>query len=117
MVSAQAQYHRNALARLEVLVPRMKEVLDNHNRKPVFGTHLEEHLESEGVKIAVPLRICVEWLQEFGIGEEGLFRIAGSAGKVKVLRVMFNCVLGSGKLFVLLFLYCLIEFLTCLFFM
>ncbi|XP_071814478.1 rho GTPase-activating protein 17-like isoform X3 [Apostichopus japonicus] len=90
MVSAQAQYHRNALARLEVLVPKMMDILDQHKRKPVFGTPLEEHLETEGVKIAVPLQTCIDWLMEFGIDEEGLFRIAGSAGKVKVLRAALN---------------------------
>lgn len=87
MVSAQAQYHRNALARLEVLVPKMMDVLEQNKRKPVYGLPLEEHLDTEGVKIAVPLQTCVNWLLEFGIDEEGLFRIAGSASKVKVLRV------------------------------
>lgn len=46
--------------------------------KPVFGTSLEEHLRVTKRRIAYPLEICIRALQELGMSEEGLFRVAGS---------------------------------------
>ena len=54
---------------------------------PVYGTALEDHLSRTGREIATVLEDCVATLWEFGREEEGLFRIAGSASKVKKLKV------------------------------
>lgn len=46
--------------------------------KPVFGVSLQEHLRVTERRIALPLEICIRALQELGMSEEGLFRVAGS---------------------------------------
>lgn len=45
--------------------------------KPVFGVPLEEHLRVTGLKVAFPIELCVCALNELGMDEEGLFRVAG----------------------------------------
>ena len=87
MVEAQAQYHRNALVRLEGLVPKMKELIEQDPTRPVYGVPLEEHLKIREVEIAEPIQMCVFWILELGIDEEGLFRIAGTTTKVKMIKV------------------------------
>ncbi|XP_030840228.1 rho GTPase-activating protein 17 isoform X4 [Strongylocentrotus purpuratus] len=90
MVAAQAQYHRNALARLENMVPKMKETLDRDQHKPTFGTHLEEHLRLQDREIAAPIEVLITWLLELGIEEEGLFRLGGAQSKMKLLKAAFD---------------------------
>jgi hypothetical protein len=45
--------------------------------KPVYGVELKEHLRVTDRKIAFPIELCVCALLEIGMGEEGLFRLAG----------------------------------------
>ena len=87
MVAAQAQYHRNALARLENMVPKMRELLEKDQMKPTFGFPIEEHLFLQGREIAAPIDILSMWLMELGIEEEGLFRLGGNQSKMKLLKV------------------------------
>ena len=89
MVEAQAQYHRNALVRLEGLIPKMKELLEQDPAQPVYGIALEEHLSLKTSEIAEPVLMCIFWLIELGIDEEGLFRVAGTTTKVKMIKVSF----------------------------
>lgn len=96
MVAAQAQYHRNALARLENMVPKMKETLDRDQHKPTFGTHLEEHLRLQDREIAAPIEVLITWLLELGIEEEGLFRLGGAQSKMKLLKVNIQILLKPG---------------------
>ena len=49
--------------------------------------------------IAVPLEVCVKRLVEVGLTEEGLFRMAGSASKVKRLKAAFDAnIISSATL-------------------
>ncbi|XP_072167862.1 rho GTPase-activating protein 17-like [Diadema setosum] len=90
MVAAQAQYHRNALARLENTVPKMREMLDLDQHKPTFGTPLEEHLKMQERDIASPIEVLSMWLLELGIDEEGIFRLGGNMSKMKLLKAAFD---------------------------
>lgn len=61
--------------------------------KPVFGQKLEDHLRVTGRRIAYPIELCICTLLELGVEEEGLFRIAAGASKVRCmkLRLDSNC--------------------------
>ncbi|XP_067318291.1 rho GTPase-activating protein 17-like isoform X2 [Anolis sagrei] len=111
-LEAQADYHRKALAVLDKVLPEIqaqqgflhlqtsskscsflnsKNILDKWTEKPAFGTPLEEHLKRSGREIALPIEACVMMLLETGMKEEGLFRIAAGASKLKRLKAALDC--------------------------
>ena len=53
----------------------------------VYNVSLTEHLRRSNRKIAYVLEVCIPALYHLGLQEEGLFRIAGGANKVKKLKV------------------------------
>ncbi|XP_059548114.1 rho GTPase-activating protein 17 isoform X5 [Myotis daubentonii] len=91
LLEAQADYHRKALAVLEKALPEMQAHQDKWAEKPAFGTPLEEHLKRSGREIALPLEACVMLLLETGMKEEGLFRIAAGASRLKKLKAALDC--------------------------
>ncbi|KAG9460478.1 hypothetical protein GDO78_021566, partial [Eleutherodactylus coqui] len=64
---------------------------DKWTEKPAFGTALEEHLKRSSRDIAIPIEACVMMLLETGMREEGLFRIAAGASKLKKLKAALDC--------------------------
>uniref|UniRef100_A0A8C9VLH9 Rho GTPase activating protein 17a n=1 Tax=Scleropages formosus TaxID=113540 RepID=A0A8C9VLH9_SCLFO len=64
---------------------------DSWTEKPAFGTALDEHLKRSGREIALPIEACVMMLLETGMKEEGLFRIAAGASKLKKLKAALDC--------------------------
>uniref|UniRef100_A0A8D0DTT0 Rho GTPase-activating protein 17 n=1 Tax=Salvator merianae TaxID=96440 RepID=A0A8D0DTT0_SALMN len=91
LLEAQADYHRKSLAVLEKVLPEIQAHQDKWTEKPAFGTPLEEHLKRSGREIAVPIEACVMMLLETGMKEEGLFRIAAGASKLKKLKAALDC--------------------------
>ncbi|XP_015498276.1 rho GTPase-activating protein 17 isoform X2 [Parus major] len=91
LLEAQADYHRKALAVIEKVLPEIQAHQDKWTEKPAFGTALEEHLKRSGREIAVPIEACVMMLLETGMREEGLFRIAAGASKLKKLKAALDC--------------------------
>ncbi|XP_016078178.1 PREDICTED: rho GTPase-activating protein 17 isoform X2 [Miniopterus natalensis] len=91
LLEAQADYHRKALAVLEKALPEMQAHQDKWAEKPAFGTALEEHLKRSGREIALPIEACVMLLLETGMKEEGLFRIAAGASRLKKLKAALDC--------------------------
>ncbi|XP_062820745.1 rho GTPase-activating protein 17 isoform X4 [Anolis carolinensis] len=90
-LEAQADYHRKALAVLDKVLPEIQAQQDKWTEKPAFGTPLEEHLKRSGREIALPIEACVMMLLETGMKEEGLFRIAAGASKLKKLKAALDC--------------------------
>ena len=86
---SQRNYHKASLDVLDKCIPLLEERWRDHVQKPVFGCNLEEHLAVTDRNIALPIEICVCALYETGMNEEGLFRIAGGASKVRKFRVTF----------------------------
>lgn len=84
---SQRQYHLAALKVLNEHIPLLESKWKAHTHKPVFGFDLDEHLRISGRTIAHPIEICVITLFETGVDEEGIFRIAGGASKVRKFRV------------------------------
>lgn len=90
LLEAQAAYHKKALKSIKEAIPKMKQTIEESANKPVFGMPLEEHLGKMGRDVAMVLEACILTLLDTGIEEEGLFRIAGSAIKLKKLRACFD---------------------------
>ncbi|XP_057213701.1 rho GTPase-activating protein 17a isoform X2 [Triplophysa rosa] len=91
LLEAQADYHRKSLTLLESILPTIQAQQDSWTEKPAFGTALDEHLKRSGREIALPLEACVMMLLETGMKEEGLFRIAAGASKLKKLKAALDC--------------------------
>ncbi|XP_035253621.1 rho GTPase-activating protein 17b isoform X1 [Anguilla anguilla] len=91
LLEAQADYHRRSLTTLESLLPNIKAQQESWMEKPAFGTHLDEHLKRSNREIALPIEACVMMLLETGMKEEGLFRIAAGASKLKKLKAALDC--------------------------
>ncbi|GFO00598.1 rho GTPase-activating protein 17 [Plakobranchus ocellatus] len=90
LLEAQAQFHRKAIEAIEGCIPQMRIAIQNSPAKPCFGMPLEEHLNLMCRDIALVLEECVLTLLETGLEEEGLFRIAGAAIKLKKLKASFD---------------------------
>uniref|UniRef100_A0AAX7VEL2 Rho GTPase activating protein 17a n=1 Tax=Astatotilapia calliptera TaxID=8154 RepID=A0AAX7VEL2_ASTCA len=88
---SQADYHRKSLTVLETVLPTIQAQQDSWTEKPAFGTGLDEHLKRSGREIALPIEACVMMLLETGMKEEGLFRIAAGASKLKKLKAALDC--------------------------
>ncbi|XP_008312694.1 rho GTPase-activating protein 44-like isoform X6 [Cynoglossus semilaevis] len=91
MIEAQAEYHRKSLELLQNILPQIKAHQETWVEKPCYGKPLEEHLALSGRDIAFPIEACVTMLLECGMQEEGLFRIAPSASKLKKLKASLDC--------------------------
>ncbi|KAL1277693.1 hypothetical protein QQF64_024366 [Cirrhinus molitorella] len=91
LLEAQAEYHRKALASIESALPTIQLQQDKWTEKPAFGTALEEHLKRTSREVALPIEACVMMLLETGMHEEGLFRIAAGASKLKKLKAALDC--------------------------
>ncbi|KAM9392568.1 rho GTPase-activating protein 17b isoform 2-T4 [Pholidichthys leucotaenia] len=91
LLEAQADYHRRSLTALEEMIPTIQIQQDSWTEKPAFGTALEEHLKKSNREIALPIEACVMMLLETGMKEEGLFRIAAGASKLKKLKAALDC--------------------------
>ncbi|XP_071105593.1 rho GTPase-activating protein 44-like isoform X6 [Haliotis cracherodii] len=100
LLQSQAEYHKKALEYIEEVIPRMKTSIDNYPNKPVYGTSLVEHLRVTGRDIALVFEACIVTLLETGMEEEGLFRIAGAAIKLKKLKAVFDAHLIDMEEFV-----------------
>ncbi|XP_039211015.1 rho GTPase-activating protein 44 isoform X6 [Crotalus tigris] len=91
LIKVQAEYHRKSLALLQNVLPQIKAQQEAWIEKPSFGKPLEEHLAVSDREIAFPIEACVTMLLECGMQEEGLFRVAPSASKLKKLKAALDC--------------------------
>jgi len=65
-----------------------KNILQAFN--PVFGVSLEELFQKTNRPIPFIAEKCVEYLREFSLDSEGIFRISGNARVIQALKLMFN---------------------------
>ncbi|TNN03335.1 hypothetical protein fugu_000364 [Takifugu bimaculatus] len=91
LIEVQAEYHRKSLELLQSILPQIKAHQESWVEKPCYGKPLEEHLALSGRDIAFPIEACVTMLLECGMQEEGLFRVAPSASKLKKLKASLDC--------------------------
>ncbi|KAF5298980.1 hypothetical protein FQA39_LY11612 [Lamprigera yunnana] len=90
LLKLQRAYHESALKSLEKVIPHLEQKIGDSSVKTAFGIPLEEHLRVTRRKLAYPLEVCICALTEFGMLEEGLFRVVGSASKVKRLKLAID---------------------------
>uniref|UniRef100_A0A8C1QGF5 Rho GTPase activating protein 44 n=1 Tax=Cyprinus carpio TaxID=7962 RepID=A0A8C1QGF5_CYPCA len=91
LIEVQAEYHRKSLELLQNVLPQIKAQQESWVEKPCYGKPLEEHLTLSGREIAFPIEACVTMLLDCGLQEEGLFRVAPSASKLKKLKASLDC--------------------------
>uniref|UniRef100_A0A8C5AQH7 Rho GTPase activating protein 44 n=1 Tax=Gadus morhua TaxID=8049 RepID=A0A8C5AQH7_GADMO len=91
LIDVQSEYHKKSLELLQSLLPQIKAHQESWVEKPCYGKALEEHLDLSGRDIAFPIEACVTMLLECGLQEEGLFRVAPSASKLKKLKASLDC--------------------------
>ncbi|XP_062874568.1 rho GTPase-activating protein 44 isoform X2 [Trichomycterus rosablanca] len=91
LIEIQSEYHRKSLEILQSVLPQIKAHQEDWIEKPSYGKPLEEHLTLSGREIAFPIEACVTMLLECGMQEEGLFRVAPSASKLKKLKASLDC--------------------------
>ncbi|XP_067014084.2 rho GTPase-activating protein 44 [Anabrus simplex] len=89
-VKLQQKYHETALSHLREVIPVLERSIEDSCYKPVYGISLEEHLQVTGRKIAFPIELCVCALLELGMEEEGLFRVAGGASKLRRMKMSLD---------------------------
>ncbi|XP_076074903.1 rho GTPase-activating protein 44-like isoform X6 [Mytilus galloprovincialis] len=91
LLEIQQAYHKKALDELDKTIPKMRDTLECNPHKPVYGLPLEEHLRVTGRDVALVIEACIVTIIEGGgMEEEGLFRIAGMASRVKKLKTSFD---------------------------
>ncbi|XP_066908597.1 rho GTPase-activating protein 44 [Halyomorpha halys] len=86
----QKNYHITATKILDEIIPEMEEAINESYMRPVFGRPLEDHLRVTSRKIAYPIELCVCGLLELGIAEEGLFRVAPGASKLRRMKLSLD---------------------------
>ncbi|XP_017570800.1 rho GTPase-activating protein 44 isoform X1 [Pygocentrus nattereri] len=91
LIEVQAEYHRKSLELLQNVLPQIKVHKELWVEKPCFGKPLEDHLSLTSRDIAFPIEACVTMLLDCGLQEEGLFRVAPSASKLKKLKASLDC--------------------------
>ncbi|XP_042575889.1 rho GTPase-activating protein 44-like isoform X4 [Cyprinus carpio] len=91
LIEVQAEYHKKSLEILQSVLPQIKAHQEAWIEKPSYGKAVEEHLAISGREIAFPIEACVTMLLECGMEEEGLFRVAPSASKLKKLKASLDC--------------------------
>ena len=115
MVVLQISLHKQTLTTFEELLPHIDKQLGrlvfntlhlsfslSHTRththtqkdvsteRPVYGLDLLEHLKITERTISYVIEECCLALREKSMNTEGLFRIAGSAAKLKLLKVLVS---------------------------
>ena len=96
----QRKYHKQALKRLDILIPGAKESLVNYNKKPVFGCALAEYVNNYNSSTPGPrndlqlspviYKLINSMCRQNAFAEEGIFRIAGSRIKMNCLMYAIN---------------------------
>ncbi|XP_068235137.1 SH3 domain-binding protein 1-like isoform X1 [Palaemon carinicauda] len=89
-VELQREYLYKTLMRLDQILPDMKQQLQASSCSPMYGVPLHDHLRIVQKEIAVPIQVCAMRIIEVGLYEEGIFRVAGSATKVRRLKGAFD---------------------------
>uniref|UniRef100_A0A6A7G2R3 Rho GTPase-activating protein 44-like n=1 Tax=Hirondellea gigas TaxID=1518452 RepID=A0A6A7G2R3_9CRUS len=86
----QEDFFSTSHAQLNIVLPKMKQQLQFSQTGPVYACGLNQHLVLTQRSLATPIEVCIRRLVDTGLQEEGLFRIAGSASKVKRLKGAFD---------------------------
>lgn len=59
-------------------------------QKPVFGVHLSRLYERDGLAVPLVVYQCIQAVDLFGLGVEGIYRQSGSKNHIEKLKHMFD---------------------------
>ncbi|EJD74469.1 RhoGAP domain-containing protein [Loa loa] len=90
LITAQMEYHRTALQKLENILPEIDRKIASYPNRPVFGCHLEDHLRCSNRSVALVLEVCCSILNYQGFQEKGLFRVSGNNNRIRRLKAAFD---------------------------
>lgn len=61
---------------------------------PIFGVSLDTAVERsrchDGLDIPLPLRECIDYIQQFGLNYEGIYKNSGTKSKVLHIKKCYN---------------------------
>lgn len=63
--------------------------------KPVFGVHLGRLYERDGLAVPMVVYQCIQAVDLFGLGVEGIYRQSGSMNHINRLKAMFDSGMSS----------------------
>lgn len=73
---------------------KTEECTDIAEGLPIFGVPLDVAVERskchDGVDIPLPVRVCIDYIQEHGLTMEGVYKISGTKSKVIQIRKLYN---------------------------
>lgn len=58
--------------------------------KPVFGVSLDRLYERDGLAVPMVVYQCIQAVDLFGLGVEGIYRQSGSQNHIQRLKSMFD---------------------------
>lgn len=58
--------------------------------KPVFGVTLDRLYERDGLAVPMVVHQCIQAVEHFGLGVEGIYRHSGSVNHIQKLKTMFD---------------------------
>lgn len=89
-IEAQMEYHKRSVVALDSILPNLRALLDEYELQPIYGCPLEDHLRVQERDIAFVIEECVTFLYKEAMDVQGLFRLAGSAAKIRKLIAEFD---------------------------
>ena len=68
----------------------------------IFGVALElaveRHKSHDGIPLPLIVRMCVDYIEEEGLMQEGIYRSSGVKSKINKLKSLFNCPSGRTSI-------------------
>ncbi|TMS36793.1 hypothetical protein L596_003875 [Steinernema carpocapsae] len=88
-VQKQLEYHNECARALSRLLPTVEKSVVDHDKRPVFGCSLRDHLYSTRREIAEVIEACCTALSKH-FNERGLFRVNGNNNRIRRLKAAFD---------------------------
>lgn len=87
---AEYNYHKTSMFILNDIVPEMSKNIEESVYQAIYGMSLEQQLKIFKRDISFVLEDCIQFLLNYGLNVEGLFRITGGAIRIRKLKKSFD---------------------------
>ena len=79
---------------------RQENLYETNEHSQIFGVTLElaaeRHKSHDGIPLPVIVRMCVDYIEEEGLMQEGIYRSSGVKSKINKLKSLFNSPAGRA---------------------